>query len=430
MFEVLIYPRTYSYPKVLMYAVASWAMVALSARASGRRIAIIAAVISVAFLFRHDHGLFVGVASVVCLAMASRASGWSIFIKRAGALTVYTIALLLPWIVFIALNGGLVEYFVGGLEYSRAEAVATALPGFPLVDLNPPRSTMANAEAWLFWLFWSLPLLSGVVLSVRVARGVERWSGESAAIAGLVVLATVVNASFLRQTLQVRLPDAVVPAAALGSWLLALCWVGHWRVRTLQLAVQLATVSVLTISVVAIARIADVAGLYDETDIGRGPVRAAEHAREVSRLLGSRHRQNLSPPSRVSRALMPFVSYLDRCTSVSDRLIVTGEFPEVLVIAGRAFAGDGVVFGSWYASVTHQERTVMRLHVRPPLFVVHAGDYDGFRGRFGSVDAFVNGAYERFAEVPVEGTSSVRILVYSERVAARSDPETGWPCYR
>ena len=32
---------------------------------------------------------------------------------------------------------------------------------------------------------------------------------------------------------------------------------------------------------------------------------------------------------------MPFMSYLDRCTLPSERLIVTGEFPEVLVIAGR-----------------------------------------------------------------------------------------------
>ena len=429
-FEVLIYPRTYSYPKVLVYAVASWAMVALLARPSGRRIVIMSAIIAVAFLFRHDHGLFVGLASVACLAMASRANGWWIFAKRTVALTAWTIALLLPWLVFIALNGGLVEYFLGGLEYSRAEAVATALPGLPLLDLNPPRSTIPNAEAWLFWLFWSLPLVCGVVLCVRVARGVERWSGESAAVAGLVVLATLVNASFLRQTLQVRLPDVIVPAAALGSWVLGLCWVGRWRVRTLQVALQFTTTIVLIMSVAAISKIADLPGLFDETDIGRGPARAAEHAREVSQLLGTRHRENLAPPSRVSRALMPFVSYLDRCTSVSDRLMVTGEFPEVLVIAGRAFAGDGVVFGSWYASVMQQERTVTQLHARPPLFVLHAGDYDGFRGRFGSIDAFVNGAYEPFAEVAVEGTNPVRILVQNDRVAARPDRETGWPCYR
>jgi hypothetical protein len=127
---------------------------------------------------------------------------------------------------------------------------------------------------------------------------------------------------------------------------------------------------------------------------------------------------------------MPFISYLDRCSSASDRLLVTGEFPEILVIAGRGFAGDGVVFGSWYASATNQGRTVQRLETSPPLFVLHAGDYDGFRSRFGLVDDFVKGAYETFTEVPVEGAGSVRILVNRNRPAVRTDPTTGWQCYR
>jgi hypothetical protein len=109
--------------------------------------------------------------------------------------------------------------------------------------------------------------------------------------------------------------------------------------------------------------------------------------------------------------------------------MVTGEFPEILVIAGRGFAGDGVVFGSWYASETHQDRTVRQLEARPPLFVLHAGDYDGFRGRFGQVETFVEGRYELFAEVPVEGTNSVRILVDRNRTPVGTDSATGWRCY-
>jgi hypothetical protein len=127
---------------------------------------------------------------------------------------------------------------------------------------------------------------------------------------------------------------------------------------------------------------------------------------------------------------MPFVAYLDRCTSTSDRLIVTGEFPEVLVIAGRRFAGDGVVFGSWYASEIRQDRTVDQLRADPPLFVLHTGDYDGFRGRFGLVEAFVSGAYEAMTEIAVEGTDSVRILVHRDRKPTRTDSETNWPCFR
>ena len=100
------------------------------------------------------------------------------------------------------------------------------------------------------------------------------------------------------------------------------------------------------------------------------------------------------------------------------------------MIAGRGFAGDGVVFGSWYASETNQGRTVERLEGRPPLFVLHAGDYEGFRGRFGLVDAFVTSAYESIAELPVEGTTSVNILVHRNRRPVGTDRQSGWPCYR
>ena len=208
--EILIFPRSYSYPKVLAYGAGAWAMVALAAQPSWRRIVLTAVIVAIAFLFRHDHGLFIGVASAVCLSLASRTEGWRIAARRVAALTAATAVFLLPWTVFVALNGGLVEYFQGGLEYSRVEASATSLASWPRLAWAPAVNTAANAEAWLFWLFWSLPLLCASIACRRVLRGDERWPGEFAAVAALAVLATLVNASFLRETLQVRLPDAIV----------------------------------------------------------------------------------------------------------------------------------------------------------------------------------------------------------------------------
>ena len=219
-------------------------------------------------------------------------------------------------------------YFQVGIEYSRAEADATALASFPTLQLAAPLSTIANAEAWLFWLFWSVSELSGIILAARTIGGRERWPGESAAVAALVTLAAVVNGSFLRQATSGATGGRDRVAAVLGAWMLGLCWIGRWRVRAVQVAAQLATILVLAVSVAAISRIVDLPGQYDNTDIGRGFTRAGEHAREVATLLGSHHRDNLAPPSRVSRALMPSIAYLDRCTSPSERLIVTGESPK------------------------------------------------------------------------------------------------------
>ena len=66
--ETLAYPRSYSYPKLLAYAIATRAMLAAAESPTGLRIALMAMVSVVAFLFRHDHGVYIGAASVVCVA--------------------------------------------------------------------------------------------------------------------------------------------------------------------------------------------------------------------------------------------------------------------------------------------------------------------------------------------------------------------------
>ena len=427
--EILIYPRSYSYPKLLLYPVAAWASLALVARPSARRIVGMAAIIAAAFLFRHDHGIFIGLGTAASLAVRDGTGEWRRATARVGLLTASSAAFLLPWLLFIMLNGGLVSYLEGGLEYSRAEADATSLDRFPALELGEGISTVANAEAWLFWLFWTFPLLSAVIVAVRAARRRETWPGEWAGVTGLVIVAILVNASFLRESLQVRIPDAIAPAAILGAWIGGLCWTGRWRMRPLQYGARAASIAVFIITLAAVARLSGFAALLDETDLTRGWGRAAEHARDIYQQLGTRHRDNRFPPSRVSTALMPFMSYVDRCTSPSDRLLVTGEFPELLVIAGRGFAGDGVVFGSWYASAARQDRTVGQLLRRPPLLVIHAGDYEGFASRFDLIDQFVNSGYEPMAEIPVEGSNSIRILSLRDRRSTRADSETGWRCY-
>lgn len=522
--EILIFPRTYSYPKILVYAAGAWAMIALAARPSLRRVLLMAALIAVAFLLRHDHGLYIGVASAVCVALASRTEGWMIAARRVAILTAATAVLLLPWTVFVVSNGGLGAYFDTATEYARAEANASNLKSWPRLSLVPGRAIVgltrperplaqvewtpdttgalremlerrygldyvrggdgtrfyyvlntaednlraldddphvagttglgrlsrpawrellaylsplrlapalhsaANADAWLFWLFWSLPLLCLLTLCSCAIRRPERWPGEFAAVAALAVMALFVNAGFLRDLLRTRFSDAVVPAALVGAWLLGLCWVGTWERRTRRRVIQGATLAVLIVSFAAIRQVSDMRERIDLTGAGDGAQGVRMRAAAVAQLLRSSHRQGLAPPSRYSEALLPFFAYLDRCSSQSDRLIVTGEFPDVLVLAGRGFASDGVVFGAWYSSAAHQDRTLERLRARPALFVLLM-DTAAFRGRFPLIASYVTEEYEAMAVVPVEGAGTVPILVHRTRAPVGTDPATGWPCF-
>jgi hypothetical protein len=431
--EIVSYPRTYSYPKVLLYAAAGWAIASLAAHASTRRLVGMGALVAVAFLFRHDHGLFIGIAAVVCVTLGSGGPALRIdlqvALRRATLLTATAAACLLPWILFVAFNGGLFSYFESALEYSRREADATrlsALPAFSLTRLFE----RGNAEAWLFWWYWSLPVVAAVIAFRRVRHRQERWPGEFAAMAALIVLAVCVNATFLRENLDARLADPIVPAALLGSWILGVCWAGKWQRRSLQAAAQVAAVVITVLSTVSIGVISDLRGQYDNTDIAHGLDAVRARARQVSHLLMLPHRQVEAPTSRYAVALMPFFTYLDRCTPQDDRLIVIGEFPEVPVLARRAFASDGVVFGAGYSTSVHQDRTVEHLRRRPALFALYMGDGDAFRTRFADVERYVSNEYTRFAEIPVDEGGTIRIVVLRSRAATGTDRETGWACFR
>jgi hypothetical protein len=110
-------------------------------------------------------------------------------------------------------------------------------------------------------------------------------------------------------------------------------------------------------------------------------------------------------------------------------VIVTSEYPDVLVLAGRRFAGDGVVFGVWYSSVERQDDTLEQIKRDPALFTLHMGDYESFTERYPLIDGFVREAYEPMAEVPVPEADNVRIVRLRDRQVVGTDADTGWPCF-
>src|SRR5262245_34913155 len=73
--QLAVYPRTYSYPKLLVQAiaiaVACWAVQRLTIR----RIAALSATAALGYYFRHDHAVYLGVATVALLVVAQWRAG-------------------------------------------------------------------------------------------------------------------------------------------------------------------------------------------------------------------------------------------------------------------------------------------------------------------------------------------------------------------
>jgi hypothetical protein len=427
--EILASPRSYSYPKMLLYGLAGCAIVAVATHASRARLLLAATLTATAFLMRHDHGLFIGVACTAAIALSS--SGLPEMARRlalfAGGVAVW----LAPWAAWVQYYEGLVTHFAMGFAVSRREADISLLRDLPHFQLAAGLTT-ANAHAWLYYLFWSLPV---VCVALAVWRGVARrqqWAGESVAVAAIAILALALDATFLRNPLETRLADATVPAALLGAWLLGVAWSMKSHPAILSLARGGAAV-VLVCTAVAIWRVGDVTNKLDEVGVFEDDFdHLRQHTAAVVAALTRPEMDARKLPSRVSAGLVPFFRYLDRCTATTDRLFVSGPYPDVFVLARRGFAGGQVAFmQAFYASEGDQALTLSRLRRQSVPFVLLVQDEQAaFEGSFPKLLAYINDAYDVMTTVPIDGMQGVRVLVERQRHPTGIDASTGWPCFR
>ena len=144
---VLAYPRLYSYPKVFLY-VSAIGLVWLYARCGSRvQVISMAVLTAVAFLLRHDHGVFIAV-MIVCF-LGLREWGGVLLWRRLGLYAGATFGLLLPFLVFVQMTTGLVSYAVG--SGPQANTIASSLSSLllhpvpfeidravPLLVVDPP----------------------------------------------------------------------------------------------------------------------------------------------------------------------------------------------------------------------------------------------------------------------------------------------------
>lgn len=131
---VLLVPRLYSYPKIVLYGIALTLLWRYADDRRDRQLLWLALFTAVAFLFRHDHGFYVAVATAAMLLMSHLAGGWRILARKAVLYGAATAVLLLPFVAFLQINTGFVTYWRNTMETGRAEYERTlgSRPAFHL----------------------------------------------------------------------------------------------------------------------------------------------------------------------------------------------------------------------------------------------------------------------------------------------------------
>jgi len=539
--QIALGPRLYNYPKIVLYALAVlgwWSYVEAPSRL---RLGLLALLTVVAFLFRHDHGLYIGVGTGVLLAVLTHRAGPQSTLRAAAFYGAVTLACVAPYLVYLQRYGGVVEHVRAGAEFSRIDRDRTALrwPSFdfdpgakafefgaPPVeararvkvrwrepgpslgdvetfvkahDLRPHGSTgkegaefevrddspdvlralaldplvadtqnidrtrwtirerpalgtwdrlrrdvpllrvhlapgllrAVNAVPFVYYVWLALPWVAVAVaaLAIRRHRDVLAWQALYM-LAPIVVVTLVLNQWFLRGTLQVRLADVSVLAAALGGYL--------WRAATPARrplpwpAIATRTVLVVvwlgvTVSAFALGDV--LSNLRVITD-GRGlPGMRARAAAVVAQL--ATPGPVLAAEGANTSAVMRLADYLHDCLDTGQRALVVNYMPEVYYFADRQFAGGQVdVRAGYLMDPRDQAVTIARLKQQEvPIVVTEARqDFESrYRPESPVLLAYLDEAYRDTGDHDF-GSQTFRVLLRRDLRPARRD--TPAPCFQ
>jgi hypothetical protein len=106
---VLSMPRLYCYPKAFFYVLAIVAAWRYAHRPVRGNLIWLAVVTVVAFLFRHDHGVYIGLAAVAMLAVLHWGQARDV-VAALARYSAFTGLLMLPFLIFVQVTVGLARY--------------------------------------------------------------------------------------------------------------------------------------------------------------------------------------------------------------------------------------------------------------------------------------------------------------------------------
>lgn len=157
LFEVAIAPRTYSYPKIIVYAAGILLLWRYIDRPSNRRAVELGVATALAFYLRHDHGLYLGLVAVAVIAMRHgrlvRAA-----VQQIALLAATCVLLVAPFFAYVEAFGSVRSYVQDLRQFSAREHSSNPFewPSWPLTSIGSlARWTSAQDRAVPIGIRWN-----------------------------------------------------------------------------------------------------------------------------------------------------------------------------------------------------------------------------------------------------------------------------------
>ncbi|MBI4485382.1 MAG: hypothetical protein HY655_05170 [Acidobacteria bacterium] len=421
--QLAILPRSYSYPKILAYVLAAAAFMHYARKPSVRSIVLLAAATAMVFLFRHDHGVYVGAAACILVAGFGDTGGVVAATRRVAILVATGALLVMPYLVYVAFAEGLSRYFDDGLRFSEREADRTLL-GFPGLA-GVPLWSSDGLSVVAYYAFWLTPLIAaGAAWSLRRLPPATRR-----VVTAIAAMAVIMNPGLLRDPLTSRVPETIVPFTLLAAWLASLLW-GAKGPAAVRSVLRGATAALIVAIAAAAATIGNFTETLERAEMLHRPPRPLLRWREVSAELREPYAER-QMPSDTAFALVPFFQYVQTCSPPAARILVAGPIPELSFYARRGFAGGQPALDAvYYTSRELDRRIVEQMQRELVLYMVAAPDgMEQLAQSYPIVLEYVKDRFVPMADFAVGGSDRpARVYVSREVAPAPTDRDTGWPC--
>lgn len=440
---------TYTYPKIFFYPLAVWLLWRYIETPSAGRSAVLGLTTAVAFLFRHDHGVYIGVATALAFVLtrlfAPSFRSMRALARDAGAYSATAAAILAPWLIVVHMSEGLSEYVQLRAELFdkfSADGFVYAL----LLTVNPMQALRPTPEAALTWLCQIVMVIPILLLLQAAFDLLHRWRRAEAVTSDTycmivaAVLLVVVDSQTLR-TMSYSLHVFPVTAALSTRLLVAsrgtdrdTC-TRHPRIRfrTVWLlargALVLATLLVTTVTTVVFTR-----SLLSVDELLPALRPAFQHllasppidGYEPTYVALGYDREAWEVPAGAD-SIKYALRYMRECTREGDRILVTGSTPlHVNYYTGRSIAGGHLFWHrGWRADPVHESRSLALLQRQSVPFAFSTTEplLDDFTGYPSIHEYLVN----NYVEV---GGNLGYILVDKRRTPTGRFGTLGLPCFR
>jgi hypothetical protein len=417
--EVALEPRLYSYPKILVPAVALLLIQHYVRRPSRGRMVWLAVWTAVSVLLRHDLGVYVA-AGVGAGLVTAHATDLRRIVRALTEYAVGVVVIMLPYVIFVQWSEGVFEHLHAAVEFAKGEAHQRFLspPGFPFWTNAEGLASWGQPDSAVF-LFYAAHLLAlvCVVLLVRSRRSAsEQKSVAAAGVAMLLLYLAVV----LRHPIDSRLPDVGALLAIMGGWVIA--------ESARRGAVSAATATtIVAVCLVNVWILGDLGARIKDTRVADGPG-AMERT-----LQGVKQAGTVWPWERFWPAgeLPVAVRYLNACTTRDDAVLLTWAAPEYYFFSRRRFGAGHALFLPPDAFTTEHDQERMLAQIRReriPVVLINETRREEFAKAYPEVERYVADQYTPAGQFDIRDGSRITVAI-GRRFKGRGTYEAeGWPC--